>query len=502
MRGDTALVLVFVGLVFAGPAVLTAQDNNALIMRGLFSGRQAGQPLATPADPGDLLEFVDGSVMHGGLKGMDAASGLRWESPAAKNPIDLQPGHIDSIRFARAAPVTLAPASHLRFVNGDDLFGSVTSLDDDHFGFSTWFGGALTLPRASVQSITFLSSNYTMLYDGPSDASGWIVGGHNPESWTFHDGSFISGSSESPGGVPGISIQTGGVYFISGSSGTLGRDFKLSGSSTVEFDLAWSDVFELLVNIYSDAVDHFEYGNSYTLDFTRDQVSLRHSDMARQIPPRNFGSAPLPIPAGKNKIHIIIQSNKEEDTVAVFVDHVLAKRWKDQNGFSATGGGLLFQQMGGAGAAVKLSNFKISQWQGGCEPETSAVMTNVDVIRFINHDQAAGKIAGINGGKVTLALGETLLQIPLQRVTQINFAATPVAAAPRDPWEVRACFPYGGSLSFQLEKWSGKEVSGRSAIFGPLAFQPGQIRQLEFNLDRPKAVVPVVSDKEFEGLDE
>ena len=58
--------------------------------------------------------------------------------------------------------------------------------------------------------------------------------------------------------------------------GSLGRDFNLSGSSTIEFDLAWSDLFELLVSIYSDAVDRLDYGNSYVLDFTRDQVNLRH----------------------------------------------------------------------------------------------------------------------------------------------------------------------------------------------------------------------------------
>ena len=92
--------------------------------------------------------------------------------------------------------------------------------------------------------------------------------------------------------------------------------------------------------------------------------------------------------------------------------------------------------------------------------------------------------------------------MPLQRVTQINFAATPPAAAARGPWEVRAHFPRGGNLSFQLEKWGDREISGRSAIFGSLAFQPGQIRQLEFNLDHPKAAGPPRSDREFEGLDE
>jgi hypothetical protein len=483
MRGNAARVLFCVWLVFSGPSQLAAQP--IINMQGMvqFVGQIPATPPANPPGfvppTGDLLEFVDGSLMHGELKRMDTASGLRWENPAAKTPIDLQPAHIDSIRFAHANSVGLAPTSHLRFANGDDLFGSVTSLDDDHLVFSTWFGGPLTIQRASLQTVTMLSSNYTILYEGPGETNGWIIDNHNPESWTLLDGTFSSGAP-----------------------GTLSRDFKLSGSSTIEFDLAWSDIFGLLVFIYSDAADHLDAGSSYELEFTRDQVSFRRADSSRQFPFRTFGSVPLPKPAGKSKVHITIQSNKEEGTVAVYSDNILAKRWKDEGGFSATGGGVLFAQTGMAGATIKLSNFKISQWQGRYEPEASAVATNVDVVRFINHDQAAGKITAINGGKVTLAMADTLLQIPLQRVTQINFAAAPVPAAARGPWEVRAHFPRGGNLSFQLEKWDDKEVSGRSAIFGSLAFQPGQIRQLEFNLDHPKAVVPAVSDREFEGLDE
>jgi hypothetical protein len=377
----------------------------------------------------------------------------------------------------------VAPTAQLRFVNGDDLLGSVTWLDDSDLGFSTWFAGSLAIPRAAVQTVTFLSSNFTVLYEGPDNPDGWIVGSHNPDSWTYRDGAFISGAP-----------------------GSLGRDFNLTNSSTIEFDLAASDAFEMLVSIYSDAVDHLDFGNSYMVEFRRDQtddqVSLRHIDMNRQIPIRNFGSAPMPKRAGNGKIRVTIQANKEAGTVAVLVDNTLVKRWKDDSGFISSGGGLLFQELGGPGTEVKLSNFRISQWQGRYEPDTSVLVTNVDVLRFINHDQAAGRITGINGGKLALALGETILQIPMQRVTQINFAAAPAAAATPDPWEVRAWFPCGGSVSFQLEKWGDKEVSGRSAIFGPVAFQPGQIRQLEFNLNRPKEIAPVVNYNEFEGLDE
>ncbi|MGP8202089.1 MAG: hypothetical protein ACLQU4_21590 [Limisphaerales bacterium] len=480
MRDKAALVPVLLCLLSGGPAIATAQiDVNSALAR-LFD-QEGGQPPARAAAQGDLLQFVDGSFLHGELKQMDTASGLRWETPAAISPIDFQPDHIDSIHFAHATSVTVAPTCHLFFVNGDDLLGSVTSLKDDQLGFNTWFGKSPAIPRASVRTITFLSSNYTILYDGPSDAFGWVVGSHNPESWSFQDGSFTGNS-------PGF----------------LGRDFGLSSSSTIEFDLAWNEVFELLVTIYSDAVDHMDAGNAYVLEFTRDHVSFRHFDSNHQQLPRTLGSAPWPNPADKNKVRVSIQSNLEEGTVAVFIDNVLVKRWKDQNGFSPTGGGVLFQQVGGPNTQVKLSNIRISRWQGRYEPDPPSAVTNADLIRFINHDEAAGRIIGISDGKVSFALGEEKesLKVPLQRVTQINFAAPSAVSPAGGPWEVRARFPCGGNLSFQLAKWSDQEVSGQSAIFGPVAFQTGQTRQLEFNLGHAPTAAHIAGDGESEGLDE
>ena len=67
---------------------------------------------------------------------------------------------------------------------------------------------------------------------------------------------------------------------------------------------------------------------------------------------------------------------------------------------------------------------------------------------------------------------------------------------------MRAHFPGGGSLSFQLEKWDDKVVAGQSAIFGSLAFRPGAIREMEFNLNRSKKEGMAAENREFEELDE
>ncbi len=441
-------------------------------------GKTARPLVAEPR--GDVIEFVDGSMLHGQLRQMDVDNGLAWENPHAVKPIHFQPGHIDFIRFAQADAVNAAPTCHLQFANGDDLFGSIKSLDADGLGLSTWFGGTMTIPRSAIRGITFLSSNYTILYEGPYDAGGWILGIANmPQSWTYHDG-----------------------WFTSQGTGTLGRELSLTNSSTVEFDLRWTGGLEMEVQLYTDTLERMEYNNgSCVLQFTPSQVLLRQSrSMGAQ---RNFGAAPLPDTGATNRMRVAIQCNRDEGTLSVFVNNVLARVWKDDAGFRGGGSGILFQQEGiFGGSTVNLGNLRISQWEGSFDPDTTVSATNADSIHFVNHDRAAGKIASIKDGKVALEFGGGTLNIPLQRVTQIDFAATNALDESSGPWEVRAHFPGGGSLSFQLEKWSDKLISGKSSIFGSLAFQTRAIREMEFNLNRPKDDGVTVETKDFEDLDE
>ncbi len=465
-------VVITLCLAAAGKAV-QARNLNAIVR--LLTTSTAPMPLQTE---GDLLQFVDGSAMHGELRGMDAGHGLHWQHRDARYPIDLRPTDVDFIRFVHATSMNLAPTCHIRFANGDDLFGSLISLDADDLEFNTWFGGTLKIARSSIEAVTFLSKNYSILYEGPSDATGWVIGNNGPQSWAYRDGSFVT---QGPG--------------------MLGRDFKLSGSSTIEFDLSWIGYFDLVADIYSDMLDHFDYdNNSYMLDFSHDQVLLQR--VHGTSPPVNLGNAAMPNLQGRGKIHITVHCNKDEGTVSVFVDNTLVKRWKDSGGFSANGGGVLFENRIG-GSTVKLSNFRVSRWEGRFEPQSASnPSTNADSVCFLNHDKAAGKIAAIKDGKIDLLLEGVMLHVPIERVTQIDFAQPSAGAEPRGPWQVRAMFPGGGSVSFQLRKWDDKQVSGQSTVFGDLSFQPGAIRELEFNLDRSRTEPSANPENEFEELDE
>ncbi|HEY3915927.1 MAG TPA: hypothetical protein VGN61_15675 [Verrucomicrobiae bacterium] len=495
MKGNALLaILLTFGLSLqaqpriVGPGVVVQGG----IMQGVVQGNVFGnsliitpnQPVSAPQEPeiqpkGDVVEFVDGSLLHGQLEQMDLAHGLAWENPDSKSPIHFQPNHIDYIRFARSDSMSLKPTCHLRFANGDDLFGAISSLDSDHLGFSTWFGGTMTIPRSAIRGITFLSKNYTILYEGPYDSSGWIR--NSPQSWNYHEG-----------------------WFISQGPGTLARDFSLTNSSTVDFDVAWAGTLDLQVQLYTDVLDRMEYNNgSYVLQFTAGQTGQILLRQSRSIGPlRNFGVAPMPDLGGKTKIHVTIQCNKDESSISVFVNNQLVRVWKDDSGFAVAGSGILFQTEVFSGGTSRIGNLKVSEWQGSYEPDTTLFTTNTDSIHFINHDRAGGKILGIKDGSVALALGDMTLNIPMQRITQINFATTNTSSETPGPWVVRAHFPGGGSISFQLEKWDNQTITGQSPLFGPLAFQSRAIREMEFNLDRPKNEEVATTTREFEDLDE
>ncbi len=483
MKGNSALacvLLCWLPLGASGQIQIQQFQQFQPGVNFMQFGNQNAKAELMPDPSSDVLGFVDGSALHGELARMDLEHGLTWAQPEARNPIHFQPAHIDFIRFAHAHAVSVRPTCHLWFANGDDLYGSITSLDDQRLGFHTWFGGSMVIPRSAVRAITLLAANYSVLYEGPYDAGGWMVVNNSQKSWTFRDGAFLG---------------TG--------PGPLGRELNLTNSVTVEFDLTWTGMFALDAGVYCDASGRQEFNNgSCVVTLTPRQISLNQfQNMGMLMNMVNMAGAPLAGIESQSRMHVAIECDRAQGTVTVFINHVLAKTWKDCSFGSGTGVAFT-QRYVLPSATLRLSHLKISQWEGRCEPETASLATNTDAMYFINHDRAAGKIESIRDGKVRLALGATMLDIPLERVTQMEFAAAKTAVEPSGPWQVRAHFPGGGSLSFQLEKWDEKAVSGQSAIFGSLAFQTGAIREMEFNLSHTKKDRAAAENKEFEELDE
>ena len=289
--------------------------------------------------------------------------------------------------------------------------------------------------------------------------------------------------------------ETGGTLIANGAD-ILGRDFGLTNSSSLEFDLAWSGTFSLTVTVYAQTIERFDYSTSaYVFYFNPGGVSIQRIQAGAGA--MMLGRADIPELLNKNRARLEIRSNREEGTLSLFVNGNLVQRWKDTRGFVSNGTGVVFYSQVES-PTLKLSNIKLSEWDGRFEPEiTSTNKLTEDVVFLANKDKVIGKVEGLDENKLRVQSHSTALQIPLSPVTEIYFANTDVSDTKDTPWAVRASFPGGEMISFQLNKWSASEVTGMSANFGPVAFNPRAIRFLQFNPNRVEQTADDPSDKDW-----
>lgn len=428
----------------------------------------------------DLLQLFDGSSLHGRLRSMDQTRGVRWEHPDAHQPIDFLPANIAWIRFDESQPVVQRqrPSCRFRFANGDELLGNLLALDERRVELETWFGDRLVAERQALRSMRFLAGNFAILYDGPTGPEGWQFG-REPSTWKYRSGTFTA---------QGV--------------GTMGRDMQMTNSAIIEFDLAWSRQFSLNLALYTSVFDRFDYRNSaYILYLVPGYVSVQRLQGGAGAV--SLGQAALPELQDRNRAHFEIRVSKPDATIGLWIDGNFVQRWQDNAGFAPQGSGLTFiSQLDGSN--LRLSNLFVAEWDGQFDIENDPPpQENEDLIFFANRDRATGALRGVRDGKLFFDALETHFEVPLARVTRILLRELPAAQRTRGPWEMRAYFAGGGAVSFQLEKWDAQGVTGTSANFGHLAFNPRSIRQLRFNLDRGEThgepqLAPAELDWEFE----
>ncbi|MEO7297135.1 MAG: hypothetical protein ABI042_01015 [Verrucomicrobiota bacterium] len=467
---------------FAGSgAILLAAFFYSSILQAF--GQTSNATLAVSTNPiaqknETLLEFLDGSALHGQLGSIDPASGVNWKYADAKNFILFRPANLAWIRFplmenSRSTP--LENTCEFHFANGDEFYGNFISLNETEMELQTWFGGKFKTPRESVRSLRFFPKGPGLLYEGPTDTNGWNFGKNlNTKPWEYRDGAFVGNSPS-----------------------TLGRDLKLPGSSRVEFDLGWKAPFNLVFSFYTDVFDGFNYNiSSYMFFITPGNISLQRINTGT-------GSAMLgrtdfiPAMLNKNKVHLEFRGNQAENFLEVLVDGKSVNQWKDPAGWNGKGSGILFYTQT-EGAAVTISNIKAAEWDGrvGGEASTNSPV-GADLIYLVNRDQVPGKIISSRDGNLKIGVATNTLEIPLSRITQINLGATKTNAPANHPWEIQASISGGGKISFTLEKWNDQKVFGQNKNFGQITLDPRLIRQIRFNPSQRKAAKPDLVEELF-----
>lgn len=453
----------------------------------------AASPLrAQPAV--DVFQFLDGSTLHGSLAGIDPVKGIRWQHPAATAPMEFLPRNAHQIRFAQAAPPPVPSAvqqtCRFRFINGDELTGTLIGLDATHIELETWFAGRVRGPRAGVQSLAFLARGFTTLYDGPENLDGWIAG-PTPTAWQLRDG-----------------------VLTASANAFLGRDLKLPAQTRVEFEVGAANALNLYVSLYTDAIARFNFASSgYQFN-----LGLGYANLMRgqgQFGMQHLGQAQIPVALPGKRLKVEIRSDLAAGTVALLVDGNLVQQWNDpvpvkfpepaiEPGLPPTvadavrdaarargpvlpGTGISFFAMNGG---IQISALKVMAWDGRpVEPELVSTNLTGHLVRLVNHDRALGQVEAIRDGRLALASAAGRLEIPVARVTQVILAPLPTAVTNRPAGEAHARLSSGETVALTEPRWDGTKLAGVSPHFGPLQLETRWVRLLRFNPEREPATV-------------
>ena len=453
-------LILLVGILFAAGTTLTAQENS--------EARELRSRTAR-----DSILFRNGDLLFGKLASIDRESGILWNRSDALNAFNFAPEMVTQLEFATVNRSNAQPSTNLCSIqlhNGDQIQGDLVSYDGEKVIVDTWFAGRLELPKSAVAMIAPLGLPKPTLFAGPTGLEGWTMGKVTAGA-LVDSGEWV--------------YQNGALYAM--KSASIARDLKLPDSASIQFDLEWRGFFHVAVALYTAYLHPInlankesepQFGGFYSLQlnpFSANLLPVKQSE-----PLRYLGQASLQQLAQTNAAHFDIRVSKSKKLLALLINGVLIKQWTDEE-FAGTGTAVRFVHQGQG--AVKLTNLKVTEWDGVFEEPLSLTPNKKqDLARLKNGDRMIGNVKGISDGKLSMDTGGTVLDVPLARVKQVELASAP-AEVKSTPQTVRAFFASGlGSLTFDLENWSTNELAGSSANFGAAKFKPNAFSRILFDL--------------------
>ncbi|NBV20725.1 MAG: hypothetical protein EBS05_01835 [Proteobacteria bacterium] len=425
---------------------------------------------AVAATP-QTIYFRNGDMLLGHLESITPTNNLRWRHPDSVAAIDFQTQAITEVQLGSAPqPATSSPAYCLaRLTNGDELAGNLISLDERQVVLATWYAGTLNLPRGQVASLRPLGLAPQVVFEGPTGLDGWTMGksvlvGAVPSQWQYQNGAFVAGQPAS-----------------------IARDVKLPPSASLEFDLAWRGSFALAVALFTDSLqpvrlaqtaDEAPFCPFYSLQlnsYSTQLLHVKHQEGARQA-----GMAVIPMLQQTNQARIAIKCSREQKTITLFLNGVMAKQWHDPAGFGGDGTGIRLVHQGQG--PIRLSNLRVTEWDGRLEEPAAPLAANVkdDVCRLVNRDTLAGTAKSFQDGRLTFTTADRPVEVPLARIAQVDFATEKNQPVPAQAGAARIYFAGRGRLTLALEGWTEKTVTARSGSFGRTDFAPQAFSRIVF----------------------
>jgi len=462
----------------------------------------------------EAVYMLNGDVITGKFVKFDPKLGLVWEAANIKPALQINPEAIDRVTFTGSAPAQ-PTQSRVILSNGNTLSGQLDLADTQRVMMSHTPAGQIEFKRTHLKAIIPATSGVgKVIFSGPSSEEDWIFG---------------SSKNAAGGGAnllirglaPNLPVPAkksagkfefkAGTFISNGAGATAGRKVEFPDKALIEFELDWSTTgrnsgyFSLNVNLFTDNLKSPSNGSSYALKLSQTGANLARQSKERGdfVSDRLGANARVNLTGIGSRARFSLRSNKKSRSFFLSINGVQVANWKDKEAFAGKGDGLLFTSR--ASAPLKVSNIRISQWDGSKPIATTDTTINPkqDTIRLVNDDTVTGTITRIEEGKVKIksSFGEVAIPWTNSRLIQFTKSSQGTGINKMEKDMAQATLKGGGILDFKLISWTEDKLEIESPIFGKATLKGAMIDSLTFNASsKRKSNGKTLTKKELKQL--
>jgi small nuclear ribonucleoprotein (snRNP)-like protein len=416
----------------------------------------------------DAVIFRSGDILSGNLQAFDPSGTMRWSRNDVAAPIEFISTNVAEI-FCKQPSRNVSPSDcQVHLSNNDRLDGRLTAIDAETLNLETPYAGNLSLTRKNVQMIVPMQQNRSPIFEGPTGTDGWSMGKvtavEDAGVWEYKNGAFYATKSAS-----------------------IARDLKLPDSASIQFDLAWKGTLHMAVALYTSRMDPInlntkdsepDFGGFYSLQLGSFGSGLL---MVKKDAPLNYLWGPqmaVPALSQKAQARIEVRVDKAKNTIALLIDGSVVKQVVDMDGFAGSGTALRLVHQGLG--SLRLSNLRVLEWDGQFDEAFSNLNSKDDVAKLRNRDKVSGDFQTLRNGNAVIASDAGKLEIPWERVKQIEMAGKEVEPLRSDKFNAIGYFQSGASFHFEITKWDEKGITLKSPAIGEATFSPSAFTRIRF----------------------
>ncbi len=415
---------------------------------------------------------------------------LKVQSRILSRPVDLKVEELDQI--TSSVPLAIPEQfSIIRLENGDELYGTLKSLDAESLQLETSWGGLLPVNRNHVRYIGF-DKQKAYLRNATESLQGWTSAGNSmlPEC-------------------------RNGSWIMRGSNNTeLQTKFDMPPRLHVQFSVYHTNSFRVHVFLWNDDNSQNKVEMTVSLEKAElNKVSSGHHKTIGRVKrqtERNWYSD-----KGVKRSDVQFYADREKGNYYLYLNGKQIARWEEgkelQNIFENEEAdeeeedgkdakphdfkpGNILGIRGYDSQNMALNNMNVLEWNGALPypPEEQDIVgkydreSSTDKVMLVNGDVLRGSISLQEDGRIRVKSNHYDVIVPTSKVRSLNQKKEEEKKVAQDNSDVRVFLADQSIVSIRLDAVRDGRLEGHSSALGKVSIPIQSLRKVLFNLQSPE----------------